>query len=70
MLINIKTNNGNVIINTDKIDGMFFNRSENKLSIYFHGQSDLVNYFMKESLIDDAIEKINNVINKQKTNID
>ena len=70
MLINIKTNVGYAFINTDSIDGMYFNLSGEKLYVYRKGQANPLDYNISESKIKEAVEKINKLIIKEGTNID
>lgn len=40
MLINIKTDNGTLLFNTDSIDGMYFDTTCDRVYVYRKGQSD------------------------------
>lgn len=70
MLINIKTNKGYVFVNTDSIDGMYFNVAAEKLFVYRNGQISPLEYLISESKIKEAVEEINKLIIKQGINTD
>ena len=71
MLINIKTKSGYVLVNTDNVDSVFFNRSEERLYVNRH-RGDTQSYGMNSTLIDETIKIINKKIGEEnnKTNTD